>query len=538
MDFRANIWISLALCIILVGCGGGAQSWRGGQVVHIGNGAEPEDIDPHVVTGVPEQHISLALFEGLVTLDPKTLEPAPGVAERWEVSGDGMVYTFHLRDDARWSNGDPVTAHDFLYAWQRILTPSLGSEYVYMLFCMENARAFYEGGVKDFDEVGAEAPDAHTVRVRLAYPAPYFLTLQVHQTWFPVPQQVIERFGAMDEPNTRWTRPGNFVSNGPFQLAAWEPDRKLVAERNPYYWNAENVKPDAVIFYPVDNIGTEELLYRVGRLDLTESTPANRVDYYMRERPEDLRIDPYLGTYYYRVNVTKPPLDDPRVRRAFSMAVDREDLVRNVVRAGRKPAPYYVPPNTAGYTCRTEVPFDPEVARALLAEAGYPNGEGLPEVEILYNTSDDHKQIAEALQSMWRKHLNADVTLANQEWRVYLDTMNRLDYQMARSGWIGDFVDPINFLECFTTGNGNNRTGWSSKAYDELIAKARRTAEPAERREVMQTAEKLLLEEAPIIPLYFYTRTFLKDPALQGLAPNLLGYIQYQDLYFEEEAAE
>jgi len=524
---------------VLAGCHVARHETAGadGRVLHVGNGAEPQDLDPHLVTGVPEHRLVSALFEGLVDVDPETLEPVPAVAESWTVSSHGTVYTFRLREDARWSNGDPVRAHDFVYAWKRILTPALGSEYAYMLHCMKNARAYNEGTLTDFGEVGAKALDDRTLEVTLNHPTPYFLSMQIHYTWYPVHRATIERYGQMDERGTRWTRAGNLVGNGAFRLERWEPDRIITIARNPHYWNAGRVRLEAVHFHPVDNVLTEELLFRVGRFDLTTTVPLNKVEVYQRTRPDAIRIDPYLGTYFYRLNVTRPPFTDARVRRAFAMSIDREDLVRNVVRAGRKPAYCFTPPDTAGYTCSTAIPYDVDEARRLLAEAGYPNGEGFPEVELLHNTSDDHRQIAEAAQAMWKQHLNVRVSLVNQEWKVYLNSMLQRDYQIARSGWIGDFVDPINFLECFTTGNGNNRTGFASDKYDALIAQALGEVDGERRIAVLQEAERLLLEEAPIVPIYFYTNIFLKHPDLKGISPNLLGYVSFKRLYFEPDGA-
>jgi oligopeptide transport system substrate-binding protein len=539
--FLIKTFLPVLLCFALVGCVGSffemlgfgsAKLELGENVLHMGNGAEPQDLDPHAVTGVTEHRILSSLFEGLVSLDPATLEPRPGAAESWEVSADGLVYTFTIREGAQWSNGDPLTAHDFVYSWRRILTPTLGSEYANMLYAMENAEAYNRGEIEDFSLVGCKALDDRRLRVKLEYPTPYFLSMQVHYTWFPVHQETIEAHGRMDERGTRWTWAENMVSNGPYMLASWRPDRDVTVVRNPRYWDAESVQLDAIRFYPIDNAQTELLLFRVGRLDMTSTIPVEKIDYYQYERPEITRIDPYLGTYYYRLNVTEPPFDDPRVRQAFALSVDREDLVSNVVRGGRKPAHFYTPPDTAGYTSEAEQPFAPEQARRLLAEAGYPNGEGFPRVEILYNTSEDHKKVAEALQDMWREVLNVEVGLLNQEWKVYLNSMNQLDYDMARSGWIGDYVDPINFLECFVTGNGNNRTGFSNEEYDALIALATAEVDPRKRAALFQEAEKILLEQAPVIPIYFYTSTYLMTPALKGREPNLLGYISYKDLYF------
>lgn len=541
---RTCLFSGVAVFLIIVAAGGcrvgPTRVERGveGGILYVGNGAEPADLDPHVVTGVVEHHLLSSMFEGLCDLDPKELKPIPAAAESWDISPDRTVYTFTIRDGARWSNGDPLTAHDFVYSYRRILSPALASEYAYLLHCIRGARAFNEGETSDFGTVGVEALDDRTLRVTLENPTPYFLSMQIHYAWYPVHRETIERYGAMDERGTRWTRPGNHVSNGPFMLARWEPDRVVSVVPNPHYWDAATVRLNEIQFYPVDNDLTEELLFRVGRLHLTEQVPVHKIDVYQAEHPELLRIDPYLGTYFYRLNTTRPPFDDPRVRQAFSMALDRDDLVRNVVRAGRKPAYNLTPPNTAGYTCDAQAPYDPEAARQLLAEAGYPNGQGLPPVEILYNTSENHKLIAEAVQAMWRENLGVHVTLLNQEWKVYLDSMSNLDYQVVRSAWVGDVLDPVNFIECFTSGNGNNRTGWSSEKYDALVAASRSAATEDERYALLRQAEALLVEAAPIVPVYFYTRVYLRHPAVQGAPANLLGYYPWKRMYlgYEEDA--
>lgn len=525
--------IALVLCAVAAiaiagGCGGDDAAVETGNMLRLGNGAEPQDLDPHVVTGVTEHRVLSALFEGLAGVDPATLEPTPGVAASWDVSEDGLAYTFRLREDARWSNGDPVLAQDFLYAWERILTSEMASEYAYMLFCMAGARAFYEGEITDFGEVGAAAPDDRTVVVRLEHPTPYFLQMQVHQSWFPVHKATIEKFGGRTERGTRWTRAGNFVGNGPFMLARWEPNKRIVAVRNPHYWDREAVGLDGVIFYPYDESQTEERLFRVGELHVTSMVTPNKFDVYQRENPEILQNADYLGTYYYRLNTTRPPFDDARVRKAFALALDRDDLVRNVVRMGRKPASHFTPPDTAGYTSAHSVGYDVGEARRLLAEAGYPGGQGFPDVTLLYNTSESHREIAETAQAMWSQALGVDVTLRNQEWKVYLESMTQLDYDIVRSAWVGDFVDPITFLECFTTDNGNNRTGWSSAAYDALIAEAVRTADREARFATLQEAEAILLGELPVIPVYFYTNAWLQAPEVEGLEHNLLGYISFK----------
>lgn len=531
---RYGVFLVATLAGCLPGCS--ASLDPPGAILRVGNGAEVQNLDPHLVSGVTEHRVLTALFEGLADMDPATLQPVPGVAASWDISEDKLVYVFHLREDARWSNGDPVTAHDFVYSWRRMLSPALAAEYAYLLYCLKNAKAYNEGRITDFSEVGVKATDDHTLVVTLEHPTPYFLGMQTHYAWFPVHRATIERFGRMDERDTPWTRAGNHVGNGPFKLEAWWPNEMIRVMKNDHYWNASTIRLDGIQFYPIDNQQTEERSFRAGELHLTSDIPISKVGVYQRRRPEMINLHPYCGVYFYRMNVSRPPFTDARVRRAFSLAIDRQELTRNVLKGGEQPAFHYTPPNTAGYTTEHRIAFDPEAARALLAEAGYPNGAGLPVVEILYNTSENHKRIAEAIQRMWKRHLNADVRLINQDWKVYLVSMNMLDYSVARSAWIADVLDPVNFLECFLSDGGNNRTGWSSPAFDALINQAYHEADTARRERLLQEAERILLDEAPIAPIYFYTWKFLKSPQLKGVQPNPLGYFRWADMWLEENA--
>ncbi len=513
---------------LLAGCGSMALKEDG--VLYAGNGAEVQNLDPHLVSGVTEHRVLSSLFEGLTDLDPESMQPVPAAADSWTVSSDGLVYTFHLRETGRWSNGDPVTAHDFVYAWKRILTPGLGAEYAYMLHCIRNAQAYNEGRLSDFSQLGIAAPDKHTLSLTLENPTPYLLAMQTHFTWFPVHQATVERHGAMDERINPWTLEGNHVGNGAFRLEAWRPNDYIRVTRNPHYWNAEKVRLAAIEYYPYSNEQTEERNFRAGALQLTSTVPSSKIPLYHMEQPDSIVVHPYCGVYFYRVNVTKPPMNDKRVRQAFALALRRKDLAENVLKGGEAPARNLTPPNTAGYTFPEPLQENIQRARQLLSEAGYPDGIGMPPVEILYNTSEGHKLVAEAAQRMWKESLGAEVRLLNQDWKVYLDSMNHLDYGLARSAWIADFLDPINFLECFVSGGGNNRTGFASEQYDRLIASARAEPVPSKRMGVLMKAERLLMDEMPIIPIYFYTWKFLKSPEVQGLHPNLLGYIRWTDL--------
>lgn len=522
----------LAVTALLSACGSGESNVSSGnreKILHWGNGTEPQELDPHIVTGVPEHHIIVALLEGLVLKDSTTLEPRPGVAERWEISDDGKVYTFYLRSDARWSNGDSVTAEDFRWSWQRALSPALGNVYAYMYFPIVNAEAFATGKIDDFSQVGVKVLDSHTLQVSLNNPTPYFLQLLDHYSMFPVHRPTIERFGAADERGTLWTRAGNFVGNGAFTLKQWELNRVVIVERNPYYWGADKVKLNQIHFYPTDNTSTEERMFRAGQLHVTGTVPVDKIQLYREKHPELIHIDSYLGTYYYRINTRVKHLQDPRVRRALALSIDREQIVRHVTKAGEIPATTFTPPDTMGYTAHSDLGFDPQRARQLMAAAGHPDGKDFPTLELLYNTSEGHRKIAVAIQQMWKKNLNIDIQLHNQDWKVYLDSVNSGNYQIARAGWIGDYVDPNSFLDMWITDGGNNQTGWSNARYDELILQTAPQAKDRNARyQAFLEAESILLDELPLIPIYTYVSKKLVQPSVRGLHGNLLDYHNYK----------
>jgi oligopeptide transport system substrate-binding protein len=503
------------------------------QVLLMGNHSEPRDLDPQIVSSQQEYFLTMSMFEGLTSPDPKDLHPMPGVAEKWEMSDDLTVFTFHLRKNAKWSNGDPVTAKDFLYAFQRILSPKLGAEYAYMHWVVVNAKDFNEGKLADFSKVGYEAPDDHTLRIRLTGPTPYFPFMVSHQSWFPVHKATIEKFGKMDDRGTAWTRPENLVGNGPFRLKEWKPNQIIAVEKSATYWDASIVRLKEIHFFPIDNQDTEERAFRAGQMHVTASVPTTKIDTYRRENPELLIQAPFYGTYFFRINVTNGVLKDVRVRKALALSVDREAMVKTVARGGQLPAYNLTPPGTAGYTCRTQLRYDVPAAQKLLAEAGFPDGRGFPKLELLFNTDDGHKKISEALQQMWKKNLGIDISLVNQESKVWDDTMKQLNYQIARYAWIGDYLDPNSFLDMFLTGGGNNQTAWSNPEYDRLIAEAGRTSDSTKRLEIFQQAEAILMNEVPIVPLYFYTRLNLKRPEVKGWHHNILDIHPYKFVYLE-----
>ncbi len=491
------------------------------KILRVGNGTEPQDLDPHVVTGVPEHKIISALLEGLVTYAADG-SIAPGVAERWEISPDGLTYTFHLRANARWSNGEPFTSQDFLGSFKRILTPTMGAQYAYKLFVLAGAEDFNTGKLTDFSKVGVRAPDTRTLVLTLGQPAPFLLESLLHYAWFPVHLPTVEKFGGLDRPGGAWTRPGNFVGNGPFVLSTWKPNQKIAVTRSPTYWDHAAVKLDVIDFYAIDNSDSEERLFRTGGLDYCYSLPLGKIETYRRDNPDTYRQAPFYGTYFYRLNVTRKPFDDRRVRRALALAIDRESIIKNILRdAGQKPAYNYTPPSPK-FTSSARIAGDLDEARRLLAEAGYPEGRGLPPVEILFNTLESHRTIAEAIQQMWKTRLGVNATLQNQEWKVYLDTVQTLNFQVARAGWIGDFSDPHTFLDMWVTGGGNNQTGWSNADYDRILRSALGAGNEAARLAAYQQLEAILADEVPVIPIYFYSRVYAISPRVKNWAPSPL----------------
>ncbi len=533
----------LLATLVLAACGGSGGESRVEAgiregVFHKGNGAEPQALDPHITSGIPERDIISSLFEGLVTKNPHTLDIEPAAAERWDISADGRVYTFHLRQDGRWSNGDPVTAEDFLWSWQRAMAPALGSVYSYMFYPVVNAEEYATGAIDDFSMVGAKALDSHTFQVTLKEPTPYFLQLMEHHISWPVHRATVESFGSSTSRLTPWARVGNMVNNGPFNLAEWRVNSHVRVVKSDTYWDRDNVKLNAIVYYPTENITTEERMFRDGQLHFTNEVPVDKIPLYQRDEPHLIQVAPYLGTYYYMINTTRPVLNDVRVRQALSMAIDRELLAETVLQGLVEPAYAIVPPDTLGYHPPKLFGHDPEKARELLAEAGYPEGRGFPSFEILYNTHEQHQKIAVAIQQMWRQVLGIQVGIVNQEWQVYLASQEELDYDISRRGWIGDYVDPNTFLDMFITDGGNNKTGFSDPRYDQIVLREAPAAKDREQRYgLFREAETLLIDAMPIIPLYTYQSKHLVHPSVRGYPPNLLDWPNWKYVHLEPGGA-
>lgn len=529
-------WV-VSLGFVLGGCGKretpAAAGIRTGTLL-VGNQNEPASLDPHLLNAYTDMRIAMAVFEGLTVLDEKSATALPGAAERWEVSADGLAYTFHLRPTGKWSNGERVTAGDFAYAFRRILTPALGATYAYMLWPIKNAEAFNTGKLTDFSAVGIQAVDDLTLRLTLERPTPYLPALVTHSTWFPVPRGTVEKFGRMDARDTAWTRPGNLVGNGPYILAEWKPNSHITVTRNVHYWGNADNRIERVQFFPIEKADAEELSFRAGQLHVTASLPASKIPVYRRQSPELLRIEPQLGTAYINLNVTKPPLHNPKVRRALALAIDRAAIAARIYEGASQPAPTLVPPGCAGYTPPAGQGHDFAAARALLAEAGFPEGRGLPVLPFQVGNDDKGPRIAEAIQAMWLKELGVKVTIEQLEQKTLFQNQQTLAHTVATLGWTADYADPYTFLEIFRSGNGNNWTGWASKDYDALLDEAARTVDPVRRFALLQRAETILLEEAPLVPVVFRASTFALHPAVKNWQPSPLGLNRYQVLRLEK----
>ena len=604
------------------------------------NGTEPDTLDPQLATGSPEQRILSALFEGLTRRDAATLQPTPGVAERWEISADELRYTFHLRPNARWSNGTPLTAHDFVYSWRRLLDPALGAEYAYIIHMIRHAEAFNTYGTyvsalrgsigtaleqlhreepagieaakfqRVLSAAGAHAalqhsddstvhsllahrqgrvsreqvetlisrlePEAerleralaaaqthlgvdqgffalndHTLVVELRSPTPYFLELTAFYSTFPVPRQLLETAGS----NRDWFLPGTIISNGPFNLERWIVNDRLRLVRSPTYWDREHVTLQSADVLPVENSATALNLYLTGAAHWLPGTYPVELVHRFRGR-SDFYSAPAMTVYYYRLNCERGPLRDRRVRQALNLAIDRELITNEVLGLGQLPAYHIVPPKMPGYQQpKSSIRFDPDRARELLSAAGYPSGRNFPQLGILYNTLEVHKKIAEVVADQLRTHLGIEASAYNQEWQSYQQTMRAGDYDMARAGWVGDYLDPNTFLDLWVTNGGNNQTGFSSSRYDRLIRAASNPSSVVEsseralalvsdreqlnellqqldaatsdaaRSQLLRRLRLLMLSEAeavlvqdefPIIPIYFYVNSGFISPDVSG----------------------
>ena len=415
----------------------------------------------------------------------------------------------------------------------RILTPALGAEYAYFLYLLRGAEAFHKGRTTDFATVGVRAVDERTLVVSLAYPAPYFLQILLNSPWRPVHTRSIAAQGGITDRGTKWTLPGALVSSGPFVLKEWSINRRVVVEKSPTYWDQANVRLTAVHFYPTDNIDAEERAFRTGQLHVTWALPLSKVLPLEREKSPSLRIDPLLETYFLRLNVRRPPLDDVRIRRALALSIDRETLASRILPGGRRAAATFIPPLLVGYIPPERRAHDPEEARRLLAEAGHPRGAGLPPIELLYNNSDILRLVSEAVQQMWHRELGLEIRLVNQERKTVFASRRAGDYQAVLGSWTADYLDATTFLDMWRSDSGNNQTGWSDPAFDALCDRANTLVDPVARAAVLAEAERRVLDAAAVVPVYFNTHVYLLHPAVKGWQPTPMDHTDYRSVFLQ-----
>ena len=516
--------IALLLVIIMTfgmlaaGCG---TSGTKELVVQVGS--EPNTIDPALNSAVDGATMLIHAFEGLMNLD-KDGVPVEAQAESHEVSDDGLTYTFTLRDGLKWSDGEPVTAEDYVYSWKRAVDPETAADYAYMFEVIEGYDA-EEGN----HNLSVEATDEKTIVVKLKAVTPYFLELCAFPTFFPVRKDIVEA-----DPDGWATKPDTYIGNGPYVMDEWVHDAHITFKKNSNYWNKDEIGPEAIKFLLMDDDSAVLAAFENGEILLADTFPNDEIDAWKDK--EEFFIQSQLGTYYISFNVQKAPLDDPKVRRALMLAIDRVYICEQIGKAGQQPAGAFVSIGLSDADPTKEFRevggdyYDPydyegnlEEAKQLLADAGYPNGEGIPTMEYLYNENTGHLLIGEALQSMW-KEIGVNIELVSQEWNTFLDTRKNGEYQIARNGWLGDYNDPISFLDMWVTGSGNNDAQWSNAEYDSLISQVKASSDREERMKLMHQAEDIIFEEAMLAPIYYYVDTYLKSPKLEGFYSSPLGY--------------
>ncbi|EIX7373003.1 oligopeptide ABC transporter substrate-binding protein OppA [Citrobacter freundii] len=495
------------------------------------NGSEVQSLDPHKIEGVPESNINRDLFEGLLISDVDG-KPSPGVAEKWE-NKDFKVWTFHLRKDAKWSDGTPVTAQDFVYSWQRLANPNTASPYAsYLQYGHIVNIDDIIAGKKPITDLGVKALDDHTFEVTLSEPVPYFYKLLVHSSVSPVPRAAVEKFGE------KWTQPANIVTNGAYKLKDWVVNERIVLERNTNYWDNAKTVINQVTYLPISSEVTDVNRYRSGEIDMTyNNMPIELFQKLKKEIPNEVHVDPYLCTYYYEINNQKAPFNDVRVRTALKLALDRDIIVNKVKNQGDLPAYSFTPPYTDGAKLVEPEWFKwsqekrNEEAKKLLAEAGYTAEKPLT-FDLLYNTSDLHKKLAIAAASIWKKNLGANVRLENQEWKTFLDTRHQGNYDVSRAGWCADYNEPTSFLNMVLSDSSNNTVHYKSPAFDKLIADTLKVTDEAQRSELYSKAEQQLDKDSAIVPVYYYVNARLVKPWVGGYSgKDPMDNIHVKDLY-------
>ena len=512
-------WLLLSvLCLLAAGCIRRAPP----ADLTIINNVEPESLDPAIIVAQADMRPVSAMFEGLTRLEPVKARAVPGLAQSWDISPDGKIYTFHLRTNLLWSTGEPITADDVVYSWLRALDPNTAARYAGQLYYLKNGEEFNTGKIKDPLLVGVHALDKFTVRAELKSPTAFFLDLCAFPTLAVVPRQAIEKYG------DRWLMTRPLPVSGAYELVEWRLNDKIRLQKNPRYWDAAHTQSEIIDILPVNSPSTALNLYERGQADIVWDKgliPAELLDVLLKQ--PDFHSFSYLGTYFARFNVTRKPFDDPRVRKAFALAVDKERIVKKITKAGELPTGHLVADGTQNYTPVEGLGYDPALARKLLAEAGYPGGKGFPRFEYLFDGPTGGgaaERIAIELQQMWHDELGIQMELHHVETQVFWGMQSRLEYDISRAGWIGDYNDANTFLGMFVTGDGNNETGWGNPRYDELVHAANQETDIAKREKLFQQAETILVhDELPIIPLYIYTGVnYFDTNKIQGIWENVL----------------
>jgi oligopeptide transport system substrate-binding protein len=542
MNFLSRYRHALALPVLAglmvgsFGCGRHETRVAAGtrnQLLHLGNGAEPKDLDPNTQLATIEFNIMSALFEGLVVIASDGETILPGVAERWEISADRLVYTFHLRSDARWSDGSPVTADDFLFSFHRVFTPSIASANADTGFAIAGAKDFASGRSASPESLGLRALDPRTFEIRLAHPAPYLLFVLGGAPFLPVPRQLVERHGGAARPGTPWTRPGNMVSNGPFVLKSWQAQVNVGVTKNPQYWDRAHVRLNEIRFYGIDSADGEERAYRAGELHLTYRTPLNKLAVYQGNKIPQLHVTPMLWTNYVIFNTTRPPFDRVEVRRAFALAIDREHLISGVLHEAGAVAHSLTRPGTGGYSPPIMQDHDPALARRLLAEAGYPGGAGFPKVEILISASSPNAEVAQVLQNFWLRELGVRLAIFQQESKSVLDAMGSKNYQVGLTGYFYGTPAAEFILTLGNADSPSNWTGWKNPDFDRAFEAAKIAGSTDARYAAYDRMERHIQAEVPYAPIYFTNQCNLIDPSVRGWRDNSLYAIDWRDLWLE-----
>lgn len=485
---------------------------------------EPEYLDPGLISESEGGTVTHDTFEGLYSYGPTHTDWLKGVAESHTISEDGLTWTFKLRENAKWSDGTPVSAGDFEYAWKRVLNPETASRYASIMWVIDGAKAYNQSDAASraalAEKVGIKALDEHTLEVKLVAPLPFFHQLTAFYTFMPVKKEIVEKFG------DKWSRPEHMVSNGPWKTTEWKSKQRIVAELNPHYWDREAMPFDKIVYHIVQESEPAHNAFLANDLDYLESrVPTTVLPRYIQEKNPLLRSSPYAGVYYFLFNVKKAPMDNVKVRQALNLAIDKAKIGKYVVKGGQDPASSIVHPalEDLGYKKANGEGYDPDKARKLLAEAGFPDGKGFPRLKLSYNTLEGHKLIAQYVQEQWRKNLGIEIDLENMEWKVLIKKQNELDFDISRLAWIGDYLDPMTFLDLWESDSTNNRTGWASAEYDALIEEARKATKIEDRYAALRKAEAMYVENLPSLPIYYYKKYDMVQPWVTGYQTHLQG---------------